>query len=566
MHAPARSITECPFSREALPAPITRLFVRVRLIHLEDDESDRELVARALRAENIDCTLIEASCREEFERALADPPDLILSDYSLPGFSGDEAQALAQSRYPDVPFVFVSGSIGEERAVEHLKNGATDYVLKHRLDKLAPAVRRALREAEDRRQRGAAEQALRRLNAELEARVEERTRALAAANQELQQARHEADRANRAKSEFLSRMSHDLRTPLNAIMGFAQLLNLDGLNADQVDIVTHILRGGDPLLALINEVLDIARIETGNITLSCEPVGVTDAVERALELIGPLADKRGITVTAEAPDDLYAYADRQRLNEILLNLLSNAVKYNREGGTVRVCAVADGAHVRIDVADTGAGIPADKLGLVFTPFERLGAEHTSIEGTGLGLALARRLAAEMSGTLTVESKVDQGSVFSVALPLTHESDVASPVVADRDDRLPTCKGTVLYIEDNTPNVVLMGRLLKHRPGVTMRHAPDGRIGLQMLRTERPDLVLLDLHLEDMRGEEVLRRIWSDPATRDIPVAVVSADATQGSQRRLRAAGAIAYLTKPFEVPAVLRVIDDVVGAPKGAAS
>ena len=533
--------------------------MRVRLVHLEDDASDRELIARKLRAEGIDCAVVTAECREDFERALSDPPDLILSDYSIPGFAGDEAQNMAHARCPGVPFVFVSGSIGEERAVERLRKGATDYVLKERLDKLAPAVKRAIREAEERRRRAAAETELRQLNIQLEARVEERTRSLVTANKELQQARHEADRANRAKSEFLSRMSHDLRTPLNAIMGFAQLLNLDELSADQADSVHHILRGGEHLLSLINEVLDIARIESGHLTLSPEPVSVAEAVEHALDLIKPMAGKRGIVITSSAPRGVYVFADRQRLSQILLNLLSNAVKYNREAGTASVSASVDGDRVRIEVADTGAGIPSEKLALMFTPFERLGAEQTGIEGTGLGLALSKRLAAEMGGTLTVESKVDHGTVFHVTLPwcdgqAAHEAAAPRAPIATAN-----YTGSILYIEDNAPNVVLMERLLTRRPGVRLKHAQDGHSGLEMLKGEKPSLVILDLHLSDMPGEEVLRRIWSDPSTRKVPVAVLSADATGGSQRRLRASGAIAYLTKPFDIAEVLRLIDEVVG-------
>jgi signal transduction histidine kinase len=533
--------------------------MRLRLVHLEDDEADRELVARTLRAEGIDCLVVPAECREEFERALDDPPDLILSDYSIPGFSGDEAQNLALARCPDVPFMFVSGSIGEERAVEHLRSGATDYVLKDRLNKLGTAVKRALREAEERRRRANAEAELRHLNVQLEARVVERTRELIAANTDLQRARLEADRANLAKSDFLSRMSHDLRTPLNAIMGFAQLLDLDGLAADQADSVQHILRGGEHLLSLINEVLDIARIESGHLTLSLEPVSVADAVDHALDLIRPMAAKRGIAITSDAARGLYVLADRQRLNQILLNLLSNAVKYNREGGKVSVRAGAEDEHVRIDVVDNGAGIPPEKLALMFTPFERLGAEQTSIEGTGLGLALARRLAAEMKGTLTVASKLDHGTVFHVTLPRSDGQGAHQPVAPQVPITRATYSGSVLYIEDNAPNVVLMERLLARRPGVRLKHAQDGHSGLEMLKGEKPNLVILDLHLSDMPGEEVLRRIWSDPSTRDVPVAVLSADATPRSQRRMRASGAIAYLTKPFDVVAVLRLVDEVVG-------
>jgi signal transduction histidine kinase len=533
--------------------------MRVRVVHLEDDEADRELVLRTLRAEGIDCAVVQAEGREEFERALDDPPDLILSDYSIPGFSGDEAQNLARSRCPDVPFMFVSGSIGEERAVERLKSGATDYVLKNRLDKLGTSVTRALREAEERRRRAAAEAELRQLNVQLEARVIERTRELVAANSELQRARQEADRANLAKSEFLSRMSHDLRTPLNAIMGFAQLLDLDGLAKDQADSVHHILHGGEHLLSLINEVLDIARIEAGHLTLSLEPVAVADAIEHALDLIRPMAAKRGITVTSEAARGIYVIADRQRLNQILLNLLSNAVKYNREGGNASVRADVDADRVRIDVIDSGAGIPPEKLTLMFTPFERLGAEQTGIEGTGLGLALSRRLAAEMKGTLTVESKVDHGTVFHVTLPRTDGHGTHEPVAPRALAATAAYAGSVLYIEDNASNVVLMERLLARRPGVRLTHAQDGQSGLAMLKGEPPNLVILDLHLSDMPGEEVLRRIWSDPSTRKVPVAVLSADATSRSQRQLRASGAIAYLTKPFDIAEVLRLIDEVVG-------
>ena len=215
-----------------------------RFVHVEDDTHDRELVADALRSDGIECAIVAVDSRAEFEREIAQPPDLIISNYAIPGFGGDEAQRLARAWCPDVPFVFVSGSIGEDLAVERLKSGATDYVLKDRLDKLSTSIRRALREAEDRRRRASAEAELRRLNADLEARIEERTRAITQVNAALDEARREADRANLAKSDFLSRMSHDLRTPLNAIMGFAQLLGLDQLSPDQREGVECILRGG----------------------------------------------------------------------------------------------------------------------------------------------------------------------------------------------------------------------------------------------------------------------------------------------------------------------------------
>jgi len=536
----------------------------LRVLHLEDNPYDRELVVETLRAARLDCTITPVASQEEFEGALAELPDLILADCNLPGFDGHTALELACQRCPDVPFVFVSGSIGEERAVASLKRGATDYVLKHNLEKLVPAVRRAIREADDRRQRARVEAELRQLNAELEARVDERTRALTASNEALQSARMEAERANRAKSDFLSRMSHDLRTPLNAILGFAQLLELDVLNAEHRESVRHVLKGGAHLLDLINEVLDIARIESGHLSLSPEPVAIGDIVQHVVELVRPLAARRGIAFDDDAVrvcGSRHLLADRQRLTQILLNLLSNAVKYNRDGGRVRLtCEDVPAGRLRIKVSDTGAGIRPEKLALLFQPFERLGAEQTGIEGTGLGLALSKALAEAMGGTLGVESEVDRGSTFWVELALADSAaeTAASPVRAHphASGQDSGATGTVLYIEDNISNLRLMERLIARRPGIRLVGADQGQAGLDIARTSRPDLILLDLHLPDMHGEEVLRRLWEDPHTRAIPVAVLSADATPAQMKRLRAAGAIAYLTKPLDVSQVLQLLDD----------
>ena len=531
----------------------------LRFIHLEDDPNDRDLVANALREDGIVCTIEAVATRDAFERALERTPDLILADMSLPGFDGIGAQTLAQARHPRVPFVYVSGSMGEEIAVERLKSGATDYVLKHRLEKLSSAVRRALQEAEDRRQRGRAEEDLRQLNAELETRVADRTRALKEANEALVAARRDAERANLAKSEFLSRMSHDLRTPLNAILGFAQLLQMEHLNEDQAESVKHILRGGQHLLELVNEVLDIARIESGRLSLSTEPIALAEIIESAVDLIRPLATKRGLTIEVEPPLNAFARADRQRLNQILFNLLSNAVKYNRSGGVVRVSSGAEGDRVSIVVSDTGAGIPPEKLGSLFMPFERLGAEQLGIEGTGLGLALAKALAEAMQGSLTVTSVIDVGSSFRVQLPACAPVALRDEPVRSRIRPNLESIGTVLYIEDNLSNLRLMERLLQTRPGVTLLHARDGGTGVSLAQERHPDLVFLDVHLPNGSGEVVLRQFWENPATRTIPVVILSADATPAQKRLMLASGAIAYLTKPFNIDEVLRVIDQTLG-------
>ena len=380
---------------------------------------------------------------------------------------------------------------------------------------------------------------------------------------ELGQARHAADEANRSKSEFLSRMSHELRTPLNAVLGFGQLLELEPLEPNQREAVDQIMKGGRHLLDLINEVLDISRIEAGELALSPEAVHVPELMQDAVDLIKPLAAPNGIQVvvdTATTQND-YVFADRQRAKQILLNLLSNAVKYNRPRGTVAVsCEHVGDTRLRISVTDTGHGIPAERIDQLFVAFERLGAEHTGVEGTGIGLALSKRLAEVMGGTLTVESQLGHGSTFSVELPR-----VEGPV--ERYERLngrgadgptPTPardRHVILHIEDNLSNATLVERILAQRVDVELIPAMQGRLGLELAREHRPDVVLLDLHLPDMNGEQVLHRLRDDPLTSSIPVIIVSADATSGHVQRLLSAGATAYLTKPIDVHELLGALE-----------
>ena len=662
----------------------------LRILHLEDDPGDTELMTASLRAAGIDCEVVRVDTRQQFVAQLADHRfDVVISDVSVPGFDGIAAQTIWQQLRPSVPFIFLSGTFGEDVAIERLKKGATDYVLKNWMDKLPTVVRRALREMQDRAGREQARSELEMLNQQLESRVEERTEQLRAANQALAEserrlfdildhspasiflkdlkgrymfvnrscqeflgqpsaqaigktdhellperfadlyrandqkvmasgtsldfeeyavekdleprvfhsskfllrdgtgtpyalcgissditerkrteqsmsiARREAERANRAKSEFLSRMSHDLRTPLNAVLGFAQLLDMDNLTGDQRDSVTQILEAGRHLLELMNEVLDISRVESGNLSLSPEPVAVDEVVDQVVKLMRPLGAARRIDVRALPTADRtrHVRADRHRLNQILLNLMSNAVKYNREGGSVTVsCDNTAAGGVRISVTDSGAGIPPEKLALLFTPFERLGADQTGIEGTGLGLALSRGLAEAMGGRLGVSSEIDRGSTFWVELESTPEISAAAPMPAGAPSvavPVDSVFGTILYIEDNASNVRLVQRLLRQRrPGIKLLHASDGTIGIEMALEHKPDLIFLDLHLPDTPGDEVLRRLWEDTRTRAIPVAVLSADATLSQSRRLMATGAKAYLTKPLDVSKMLALIDE----------
>ncbi|MDO8793791.1 MAG: ATP-binding protein [Vicinamibacterales bacterium] len=386
-----------------------------------------------------------------------------------------------------------------------------------------------------------------------------------AAEEAARHAQRVAERASQSKNAFLARMSHELRTPLNAVLGFAQLLELEGgLTADNEEGVTQILRGGRHLLQLVNEVIDISRIESGQLALSSEPLSANEVAVEAVDLIRPLAAERQVTVTLiPLEPERVIRADRQRFRQVLLNLLANAVKYNRPGGQVRV-DWSDGidGRLRVNVHDTGMGIPAEQIALLFQPFERLGAEQTSVEGTGLGLTVTRALVEAMDGKVGVHSVVGQGSTFWADLRLTtyHQAtDITeAPSAAAYTEKAPH-GGVVLYVEDNMANVRLMERVLARRPGVRLLNASNGETGLRLLAEQSPRLVLLDLHLPGLSGEEVLERIRLHPAHQSIPVVILTADATPGLTRRLKAAGAHDLLTKPLDITAVLALIDRYTG-------
>ncbi|RNM14019.1 ATP-binding protein [Nocardioides pocheonensis] len=385
--------------------------------------------------------------------------------------------------------------------------------------------------------------------------VDERTRSL-------QEARIAAEKANRAKSEFLSRMSHELRTPLNAVLGFGQLLEMDGLTPDQAENVSQITKGGAHLLDLINEILDISQIESGHMSLSPEAVLVGDVVGAAVSLLRPLAEERGVHLIGGVDHGCghFIFADRQRLKQILLNLIGNGIKYNRQGGSVSIsCFQPVRGTLRIQVTDTGPGIAADQFHLLFAPFERLGAEQTSVPGTGVGLALSRGLAEAMGGKLDVESTPGRGSTFWAEFPIVESPtkiyEEATQRAARPDEGGPL---TVLHIEDNLANVELVERVLAQRPDVTVVPAMQGRMGVDLAKRHHPVLILLDLNLVDLPGAEVLQILRDDPVTADIPVAIVSADAMPRQVQRLLSSGAIAYLTKPIDIHRLLEIVDDAV--------
>jgi signal transduction histidine kinase/FixJ family two-component response regulator len=383
-------------------------------------------------------------------------------------------------------------------------------------------------------------------------------------NEQLMKARGEAESANRAKNEFLSRTSHELRTPLNAILGFGQLLELDELPEHQAASVHDILSAGRHLLKLIDEVLDISRIEAGRLAMSMEPVMIGDVADSAMSVMRPIAAERGISLNMEVGSMRAAHvqADRQRLHQVLLNLLSNAIKYNTKNGSVTlVCVEASGGRMHFEVVDTGPGIPDDKIERLFNPFDRLGAEELQIEGTGLGLALSKNLCEAMGGRLEVKSVVGTGSRFWVDLALVDSPAgieietlplAAEAVTAEAEGEDALC---ILYIEDNPSNLKLVQRILERWRKVVLLSAIQAALGIELAQRHRPDLVLLDLHLPDRHGSEVLDELRADPDTAHIPIVVVSADATPGEVQRLLDRGADDYVTKPLDVAQFLASVE-----------
>jgi signal transduction histidine kinase/CheY-like chemotaxis protein len=377
---------------------------------------------------------------------------------------------------------------------------------------------------------------------------------------QLREARALAEDANQAKSEFLSRMSHELRTPLNAILGFGQVLELDGLDADQQDSVDHIMQGGRHLLGLVDEILDISRIEAGTMTISVEPVEVASALGDVLRLVRPLAADAGVELEGELPlaDEAYVLADRLRLRQVLLNVLANGVKYNTRGGWVRVSVQpGPGDRLEIRVADSGAGIPPDKLDLLFRPFERLGAELGPTEGTGLGLALSKGLMERMGGSIRAENAAEGGAVFVIELKQVDGaiSDTALEAARLTGEEQPQLGAlTLLAIEDNLSNFQLMERVLAPQRDIRLIPAMQGSLGMELAERHRPDLILLDLHLPDVPGAVLFERLQANPSTRDIPVVVISADATDRQVKRLLDAGAADYLTKPLDLRRFIELV------------
>ena len=378
------------------------------------------------------------------------------------------------------------------------------------------------------------------------------------AQRALELAKIEAEQANVAKSEFLSRMSHELRTPLNSVLGFAQILQMELEAPSELEMIGYIVKSGGYLLELINEVLDISRVESGSIAVSLELVSIEALVGECLKLASGDAAAAGVEIVDQCDVARYVRADPQHLKQALVNLLSNAIKYNHEGGTVTLTCDEDAGRVRLRVTDTGPGVAPQLLDLLFAPFDRLDAESKGIEGTGLGLALSKGLMEAIGGSLGVESEPGTGSTFWLDLPLATTSTDFAEVeldVTQHSESNAALTATVLYIEDNIGNVRLLERLLVHKPNVRLITSLEGCLGLQLAQQHRPDLILLDVHMPDLSGYEVLELLRGDVRTASIPVVMLSADASHEQIQRFRDAGARDYLTKPLDLQHFLGQLD-----------
>lgn len=382
------------------------------------------------------------------------------------------------------------------------------------------------------------------------------------ARQAVQTARVAADAANQAKSEFLAGMSHELRTPLNAIIGFGQILQRNDVRhvspAQLREYSDYIVGSGEHLLSLVNDVLDLASVEAGRVRVSSETVAVDLIVDRAIRTMRPLALKRSVELRSTiAGDGLPIRADVHRLQQVLLNLISNAIKYNRLGGSVTIAAEPGDACVRLSVIDTGPGIPADRTDQLFVPFQRLGAEFSAIEGTGIGLALSKRLVEAMDGRIGYSREPDGGSRFWVEMPAAAPQSATEPEAGAARKASRSARGgfSVLYIEDNPLNLRLMEYLLDTLPRVEVHSAPSGSIGIDLAIARRPDIVILDLNLPDIDGYRVLSALQSHPETRAIPVIALTASAMPVDVQRGLEAGFCTYLTKPLKFDELLQAMD-----------
>ncbi len=506
----------------------------ITILHLEDNPLDAELTCEMISGAGMDCHMFRIIHLEDFRRAMEEYPakqnfDLILADYNMPGFDGFAALRITRAIDPDIPFILLSGALGEELAVELLRNGATDYVLKNNMQRLPLVVTRAFEEFQIRKREKQSQE-------------------------EVREARDEAQKASSAKGRFLGRISHELRTPLNAIIGYTQLMQADPMSEEQQHCSERILKAGEHLLQLINEVLDITRIESGVIPMSARSTSIVPIIERAVDLTRPMARDAHVTIHIDGgPCNLFAYVDKDRLTQVLINLITNAVKYNKPNGHVYVeCQEERSGFIKLLVRDTGIGIPSEKIERLFTPFDRLDLDvNSSIQGTGLGLTVVKSLVETMGGMVGVICSDNDGCIFWLEVPSATSAEPESV----EDEIIPPlssipllpldCK--ILIIEDHAAAADFMERVFYRRGSTNLTVVKTMAEASLYIKDNSPDLIITEIDLPDGPGEDFILKLQGDTRLSAIPIIVLTIDASPEREKSVNDLNIFAYFTKPVKI-------------------
>ena len=522
----------------------------LKILHLEDNPLDAELVEANLLVGGFEPEILRVDTRPDFIAALENNSfELILADYSLPSFDGLEALQIAREVCPDLPFIIISGALGEELAIETLKSGATDYILKHRLERLVPSVQRALRESAEREARKQAERDLELLL------------------QREQEARRKAEEASRLKDEFLATVSHELRTPLNAIYGWATMLRSGKLSEEYaVNAVEIIERNARIQIQLIEDLLDVSRMVSGNLRLEIEAIDPETVIRAAVDAVRPAADAKSIEITTELDSKIrMVFADASRLQQILWNLLSNAVKFTQNGGRVSVSLRPKTNAIEISVKDTGAGISPEFLPFVFERFRQAEQATTRVHGgLGLGLAIVKNLVEMHGGSIIAESEgIGLGSTFTVILPQliysdngTKKTEYLSPKETNNNTSnfSPFDNLQILAVDDDLDSLEMLQILLEQN-GAKVTTASNASEALEKFSSLSPDVLISDVGMPVEDGYSLIAKIRNlDNEARKIPAIALTGFARAEDAKRAVQAGFNAHVSKPIEPNNILQTI------------